>query len=382
MIASLGVIEPQTHLNGEGSFSRDLEQLMNQYNTVRSVYSPSDFLAWREHKTLVITPKFQRRGVWQTPARSFFIDTLLRGMPVPPIYLRKAQNEDQTQEVREVVDGQQRLRAVLDFIDGKFRLAKTLSGPWRGQQFDQLPKEDQRRITSFNFSAEVFAGISDEEVLEVFSRLNTYSVPLNAQELRNGRFFGHFKQSAYKLAQSYLGFWRRHHVFTEQNIARMLEVELTSELLIAGIAGMQDKKKTIDNFYKDFDESYPNKSRDRQRFRDTLAEISEAFDGSELADSDFRRPPFFYTLYCVVYHHLFGLPEQSRKTPKKKLTAEKRMAFREAVASLSAVLAQARDDEEGVARKFIPFVTASSGQTDNIKPRQTRFDFLYNEAFA
>ena len=88
----------------------------------------------------------------------------------------------------------------------------------------------------------MFGDISDGEVLETFARLNTYAVKLNAQELRNGRFFGLFKQSAYTLAFEHVEFWRRNGIFSERNIARMLEVELTSELLIALLDGLQDKK--------------------------------------------------------------------------------------------------------------------------------------------
>ena len=108
---------------------------MDVYQTSSSGYTPTDFLEWRQSRTLVITPKFQRRGVWKTPARSFFIDTLLRGMPVPPIYLRLVQSSDTKKQIREVIDGQQRLHAVLDYVDGKFRLSRTLIAPWASKFF-------------------------------------------------------------------------------------------------------------------------------------------------------------------------------------------------------------------------------------------------------
>src|SRR5262249_28333378 len=154
---------------------------------------------------------------------------------------------------------------------------------------------------------EIFKGISDSQVLEVFCRLNMNGVPLNKQEIRNGKYFGLFKQVSYSLAHQYLEFWRRHGVFTEIAIARMLEVELTSELLIATNDGMQDKKGTIDDFYREFEEAYPNQARDEKRFCETIGAISETFNG-DLKASAFHRPPLFYTLYCVVFHHLFGLP--------------------------------------------------------------------------
>ena len=92
---------------------------------------------------------------------------------------------------------------------------------------------------------EVFHGISDAEVLEIFARVNTYSVPLNRQELLNGKYFGFFKQSAYKLAYEHLEFWRRNGIYSETAIARMSEVELTSELMIVLTDGMQQKIEAI-----------------------------------------------------------------------------------------------------------------------------------------
>src|SRR5262245_39641199 len=103
----------------------------------RSVYTAHDFVQWREASALELTPKFQRRGVWSAAARSFFIDTLLRSMPVPPIYIRLGQLEGK-RPVREVIDGQQRISALLDFVDGKFRLSRTLTATWAGKAYKDL----------------------------------------------------------------------------------------------------------------------------------------------------------------------------------------------------------------------------------------------------
>lgn len=137
----------------------------------RSVYTPQDFLQWREAGSLELTPKFQRRGVWTAAARSFFVDTLLRQMPVPPIYIRMVQSEDRKHSVRQVIDGQQRISCVLDYLDGKFRLSRTLPGSWAGKTFEGLTPDEQQQITTYTLSSELFYGISDSEVLQIFARL-------------------------------------------------------------------------------------------------------------------------------------------------------------------------------------------------------------------
>ena len=78
---------------------------------------------------------------------------------------------------------------------------------------------------------------------------------------------------------------------------------------------------------------------------------------------------------------LHGLPGVSLSTPRKRLSQEERMALKEAVESLSAMVDATRNGEETPTR-YAPFVQACLQQTDNIKPRETRFKVLYGSAFG
>lgn len=342
----------------------------------RSTYTAEDFLTWREAQTLVLTPKFQRRSVWTNAARSYLIDTLLRGLPVPPIYLRVTQSTELKRAVREVVDGQQRINALLWYIDGSYALSRSLDAEWEGKTYQALTPAHQDRIRQYGFICEVLHGVSDAEVLEVFARLNTYSVKLNAQELRNGKFFGLFKQSSYGLALEHLEFWRRNGIFSEADIARMLEVELTSELMIAQMDGLQDKKKSIDTFYRMNDDEFPNRQSVETRFRATLDEISQAF-GESLRRSTFRRVPLFYTLFTLVYHLRYGLPGIDLPSSRKALNENDRVRLRSAVGNLDDVMRLSPEERESIPRHLAQFVDASLRQTDNIGPRRLRLETLY-----
>lgn len=300
-------------------------------------------------------------------------------MPVPPIYVRLGQAKEKNRVVREVVDGQQRLTAIIEFMRDGYTLSKTLPSPWRGKRFSGLTPDERKRIEKYTFATETFQGISDQEVLEVFSRLNTYSVPLNAQELRNGRYFGQFKQLAYQTALDYLEFWRTNGIFTERGIARMEEVELVSELVIVGLAGMQDKKKSIDDFYVKYDDDFDSRDQCKSRFDRVLSTISEAIPGS-LDETEFHRPPLFYTLYAVVHHRIFGIPgvqQRGKFGSLKKAEAARLLA--ELITLSDAIESYKNNDE--VSEKLVPFVSAAQRQTDNLKPRLIRFGTLYQRAF-
>jgi uncharacterized protein with ParB-like and HNH nuclease domain len=346
----------------------------------RSVYTTQDFVQWRAANSLELTPKFQRRGVWSAAARSFFIDTLIRTMPVPPIYIRRIQKKGAESLINEVIDGQQRVSAILDYIDGKYRLSRNLSSDWAGKAYRDLSPIHRQAITNHSFSTEIFVGITDLEVLEIFARLNTYSVPLNAQELRNGKYFGAFKQSMYSLALEHLEFWRRQHIFSERNIARMLEVELTSELSIALLDGMQDKKKSLDDYYGKFEEEYPSKNKNEKRFREVIDDINDTFD-QRISETEFSRAPLFYTLFCAVAHRRFGLPKFEADTPMKTLNAAERNGLRDAVQRLSDAIEMAKAGD-AVPKNLQTFVASSLTQTDNIRPRQERLRVLYQRAFS
>jgi hypothetical protein len=219
------------------------------------------------------------------------------------------------------------------------------------------------------------------EHVVAFARLNTYSVKLNAQELRNGKFFGLFKQTAYAPAFEHVEFWRRNGIFSERKIARMLKVELTSELLIVLLDGLQDKKKSIDGFYRTYDGSFSKRKVVVQQLRTCLDLLGEAISNDQLKESEFWRPPLFYSLFCAVAHRLYGVAGVRFRTPKKRPTKLEREGLLSAVLTLSEYVVAARE-RQSYPREYEKFITSCLRQTDNILPRRTRLETLYNEAFA
>ncbi|MFI6832806.1 DUF262 domain-containing protein [Kribbella sp. NPDC050241] len=364
-------------------------------NPTVSTHVTLDLLAWYESGLLELSPKFQRRPVWKAAAKSFFIDTMLRGFPVPPIHVRLGMGAKGAPE-REIIDGQQRLRAVFDYVTGRFRLSRSLDASWAGKSFKDLTQDEQRQLMMYKFHGFQYENLDDGTVLEIFARINTYSVALSAQELRNGKYFGVFKTAMYDAARRHLEFWRQARIFTETGIARMQEVELVSELSIALLDGMQDKKNTIDEFYRNLDETwgtervnwrrgpinrparYLSAKKTLERL-DTVTDQIVAAVGDLLPVSEFRRVPLFHSLFCAVAHRNYGLPGVDLETPLKPLGQGSIVDLRDAVVYLSELLSDKPSPEE------LPpwqrdFLIASSRQTDNIGPRLTRLKTIWNRA--
>ena len=77
----------------------------------KTFYKVSDFISWQKSVPFNSCPAFQRRSVWKPGAKSYLIDTIVRGFPIPIIFLRdRRTNINDFEAFREVIDGRQRLR--------------------------------------------------------------------------------------------------------------------------------------------------------------------------------------------------------------------------------------------------------------------------------
>ena len=146
---------------------------------------------------LIIQPDFQRQFVWDTAKASKLIESALLGIPIPLIYISQ---EPDNQEY--VIDGQQRLTSFFSFIDGKFPsgfdfklTSLKVFRELNGTKFGGLPTDLQDAISYFKVRTITFQKESDPSLkFEIFERLNTGSVSLNDQELRNCIYRGEFNK--------------------------------------------------------------------------------------------------------------------------------------------------------------------------------------------
>jgi len=294
-------------------------------------WSVRDFIGWQSSKALRLSPKFQRRRVWKPAHKSYLIDTILRGYPIPSIFLRELKtNLDTYKTIREVVDGQQRIRTLIEFIAPEtlkakyapapppFEISKDDNTKYGGKTFKQLPDEVRDRILDYEFNVfTLMSNTGDQEVLQIFARMNATGVRLNDQELRNAEFFGKFKKMAYKLAGQQLNRWEKWKIFTPYNIARMDEVKLSSELIILILRGISEgSDKVISGAYGQFDKEFEAGPEVERRFSTMFEEIENNFDSKIIGI--FNKQALFYALFASNYDLQFGLgSDLSRSKPNK-----------------------------------------------------------------
>jgi hypothetical protein len=321
-----------------------MQQLFNTRN-----YSVRDFEEWNQRGELVLAPKFQRRDVWSDKARSYLIDTIIRGKPIPKIYMRQDVNPMTRRTTREIVDGQQRLRTVLEFIKDGFKISKAHYPEFGGKYFAGLDKDTQRDILKYEFVVDLLQDMPDNEVYDVFARINTYSEKLKPQELRNALWFGEFKSSVYLLSKEFVTFLGTNKVFTPKQILRMAEAEFISELLLAIHEGIREgRKSVIDKCYEDYDDDFPNRKLHEKRFRETM-DVIGGIVGADLPQLAFRATRLLYPLFCAVFHLKCGLPRlRSARAAIKVTDYPKLKMVLERVSELIDKIKAAEDEHKSI----------------------------------
>lgn len=311
---------------------------MSQIPSVgKTTFKVVDFISWVRQGQLHLSPEFQRRSVWKEGAKSYLIDTIIRGFPIPIIFLRERESDLKTLEPkRDVIDGQQRLRTLIAYIlpdiapsvlkdydttKDVFTVKNEHNSEISGKSFDELSDDEKQNILQYEISVQIVpSSIDDRDIYSIFRRLNSTNFNLKGQELRNSQYFGLFKTSQYNLAGEQLNRWRKWKTFSDEEIARMDEVELTSELSMAiserKISGKSAKK--LDSYYSTHDITYKNKSIVEKRFRVTMDFIDKNF---KKEDTEFLHKRMFYTFFIACYNLLYGLDSELKtKTPNKIAT--------------------------------------------------------------
>jgi len=260
------------------------------------------------HGTLKLQPFFQRNLVWTDKAKSQFIESILLNLPISEVYLY----EDES-GVLSVIDGQQRLSTIFHFLEKKFKL-KDL------KKLEELNGLDAtfRKIDDLkNFKiyyVKINKDVSKADIIDTYSRINRYTVNLNAQELRRATYSdSDFLKLSEELAQ--LEFFQYGRFFTERKRERMNDVEFISELLACQLKGIQDKKNRLDNFYNDYMEiteydnlkghfiSIINEIESIFAFKIYFVDEKKKYDGSNpsknLGLTRYRQQADFYSIFYL-----------------------------------------------------------------------------------
>lgn len=337
-------------------------------------YRISDFLDWYRQEKLVLNPDFQRGSVWTPMARSYLIDTILRELPIPKIYLRTIVDVTTKQTIREVVDGQQRLRAILDFANDKISLS-IRAEEFSGLKYSTLSEEQKEIFLSYPLSVGQLLNATNDDVLEVFSRLNSYSVQLNPPERRHAKYQGDFKWAVRTASKKWSILWEKYRIVTVRQRVRMMDDSLTAEMIGILLEGVRDGgQPKIENLYIKYDQPFEEHTPIQEKFDNTLDYLISNF-AEDISGTQLLEAPHFLMLFAGFSHALYGIPEGDMDggTPSRdsRALSNKQIAL-DNLLQLASIL-----DSNYPLPRFEEFWRASKASTHRISSRRVRFQTYY-----
>lgn len=227
----------------------------------------SDLYRRIKEGSLILNPEFQRKFVWNTEHRENFIETILKGLPFPEIYIaQRGVDLDRLSAEEVVVDGQQRLSTILRYIDEpdvSKEFGKIVP------KFRSLRQEDQRNFLNYNVVVRDLGDIDSELIKEIFRRINLTKYNLKQVEIHNAIYDGAFIQLAKNLAERSL--LSKFPTFGDAGLLRMEDLDFTL-LIIATIenGGYFSYSNDVERFIAQNNDSYPNESVMSKSFLKTI----------------------------------------------------------------------------------------------------------------
>lgn len=214
-----------------------LQNLTIRPESVQSLYA--SYLA----AGFLVNRRYQRKLVWSIEEKRAFIDSLKSGYPVPLFLFAELPHGSET--IFEIIDGMQRLNAIFAFLEGEFDVGgkyfdletipetKTqLDDKLLLQSLPKLDSNDCRKIVTYQCPLSVTRNKTDDEIDEIFRRINSHGKHLSRQELRQAGSTGHFAELVRKTAARIRG---DVSASDRLDLAKMKQISITNRDLPYGI---------------------------------------------------------------------------------------------------------------------------------------------------
>ena len=243
--------------------------------------------------------------MWTHEHQEDFIDTILKGLPFPEIYTCQGDIDIKNlKTVQHVIDGQQRLTTIRNYINGNFKNPLKKVKP-----YESLSDNETKDFLGYQIVVRDIGAVDDDTVREIFRRINLTKFKLEDIELHNAIYNGHFITTAKEILDNIN--ISEFSVFRESEFTRMADLHFIL-LVMATIEneGYFSRDKEIETYIAKYNDEYKNYSHMKALLIKIFAIIS---DLKLEDDSIWFRKSNFYTLVIEMAKNNFNYPENLRK---------------------------------------------------------------------
>lgn len=255
------------------------------------------------------SPAYQRNSIWTPEKQSFFIDSLMRNFPIPPIFLHQKIDVETGKTKYDVIDGKQRLNAIISFLNNEIPVSTETDSdeaepsPLAGAYFSAFEQPELRelkmRFWRYSLPIEYIDTQEQNVINKIFDRLNRNGERLEGQELRHAKYYERPLMLTVKRLSDHQ-FWRPK--LNALEVSRMEDHEFVSELLFVLLEnGPQEADQgLIDEMY----EKYGNPGTD---FTETVRKFEAVTDFLQSLNIDYdgykvKGPSHLYGLWCLAWY--------------------------------------------------------------------------------
>lgn len=219
--------------------------------------------------TLIPRPEFQRRLVWTNRDKDRFLDTVLRSLPFPEIYLADGEVDLATgRGTQLLVDGLQRVMTLVHYFEGHPDL-KLVSV----QPYAFLSEDEKRNFLQYEVAVRDLGATTRDLLIDVFQRINATKYSLTDIEIHNALYNGALKRYAESVADSRL--FTENGVFTPTDYKRMGDLRFALSLVITLLSGYFNRDDSFEEYLERFNDEFPLESEVRQRLPPVMDFVEE-----------------------------------------------------------------------------------------------------------
>lgn len=258
--------------------------------------------------TLIVDETYQRRSVWGEKDKIRLIETILLKLVIPEVFFWKAETDPETGEsITHIVDGQQRIKAIVSFIDNEYKLKKQylldedIKEKYGNKFFKDLDPIIKTAFWNYRLMIiEIGQESTKNDIVQVFRRLNLTDFNLNDQEKRNS-ISGDFAALARDLSEEQI--WDKKHLFNNTDIKRMKDVEFCGTLILLYRQGIIDQtdQKPLNQAYEDLQSGYDDAESDKENICQAIAELENFINEDDILKF-VKRKAQLYTLFSVIFY--------------------------------------------------------------------------------